>query len=298
MSAPELEAFVAAERAPVEAALRAVVEEVGDGTLSAAVRYAVDAGGKRLRPILCVTAYRALAGDVPPPVYRLAASLELIHTYSLIHDDLPGMDDDDVRRGRPSTHVRHGEAVATAAAAALIPLAARVVLEAGRELALDEAVIQELVGRLCRAAGAGGMVGGQWLDLEAEGRRVTVDELATIHRMKTGALLAASPEMGALAADASREARQALAVYGSALGLAFQIADDILDVTGDPDVLGKTAGRDTELEKATFPSLEGIGAARVRAEAEVDRALRALETGGVRSEALAALARFAVARDR
>ena len=298
MSTAELDAFLTETRAPVDAALARVVDEAGTGPLADAVRYALEAGGKRLRPILCVAAYRALAGDVPPPVYRLAASLELIHTYSLIHDDLPSMDDDPIRRGRPATHVAHGEAVATLAAAALIPLAARVVLDAGRDLELDDGVCRKLVGTLCGAAGAGGMVGGQALDLEAEGRTVSLEALEAIHRRKTGALLAAAPLMGGLAAGADERACAALATYGSALGLAFQIADDILDVTGETAVLGKTAGRDTELEKATFPALEGLDAARARAETEVDRALDALETGGIRSEALRALARFAAARDR
>ena len=288
----------AGDRAGIEAALASAIDAAGRGPLAEAVRYALEAGGKRLRPVLCVAAYRALGGDPPAAVHRLAASLELIHTYSLIHDDLPGMDDDPVRRGRPATHVAHGEAVATLAAAALIPLAVRTVLEAGRELGLADETLRATVRTLCEAAGAGGMVGGQSLDLQAEGRSVTVDELEAIHRRKTGALLAAAPVMGGLAAGADDATRDALAAYGAALGLAFQIADDILDVTGETAVLGKTAGRDTELEKATFPSLEGLDAARNRARAEVQTALDALETGGIRSDALAGLARFAAARDR
>lgn len=298
MTGAEIDAFLAGARAPVDAALSRIVGVAGSGPLAEAARYALEAGGKRLRPILCVTAYRAFHDDVPPPVYHLAASLELIHTYSLIHDDLPSMDDDDVRRGRPATHVAHGVAAATLAGAALIPLAARVVLDAGRDLRLGDGVRRSLVEALCRAAGAGGMVGGQVLDLEAEGRRVTLPELESIHRRKTGALLAAAPRMGGLAAEADGTATDALATYGSALGLAFQIADDILDVTGDTAVLGKTAGRDTELEKATFPALAGLKTARARADAEVDRALNALDAGGIQSEALRALARFAAARDR
>lgn len=297
---PGLEGFLAAARAPVDAALAGIVAGPA-GPPGDAVRYAVESGGKRLRPILCVAAYEAVAGveaPIPEPVYRLAASLELIHTYSLIHDDLPGMDDDAVRRGRPSTHVAHGEAAATIGAVALIPLAVRVAMESGRDLGLESGVIRTLAGTLCAAAGAGGMVGGQSLDLEAEGRSVTLAELEAIHRRKTGALLAAAPVMGGWAAGAERGARDALAVYGESLGLAFQIADDILDVTGDTAMLGKTAGRDTALDKATFPALEGLHRARARADREVDRALAALEEGGIRSEALAALARFAVSRDR
>lgn len=297
MNGAELRAYLASARAPIDAALLAVVGEE-TGPLADAARYALEAGGKRLRPILCVAAYRAFRDDAPAAVYRLAASLELIHTYSLIHDDLPSMDDDPVRRGRPATHVACGEAVATLVGAALIPLAARVALEAGRDLKLEDGVRRSLVGTLCRAAGAGGMVGGQALDLEAEGRAVTLEELEAIHRRKTGALLAAAPVLGGLAAGAGPATCDALGTYGEALGLAFQIADDILDVTGETAVLGKTAGRDTELEKATYPGLEGLDGARRRADAEVDRALRALEAGGIRSEALAALARFAVTRDR
>ena len=298
MTREPVDAWIAGARPDIEAALADVIDGAGGGPLADAARYALEAGGKRLRPILCIAAYRALGGNPSAPVYRLATSLELIHTYSLIHDDLPGMDDDPIRRGRPATHVAHGEAVATLAAAALIPLAARTVLDAGRTLGLDDATVRTLVRTLCEAAGGGGMVGGQWLDLEAEGHGITLDELEAIHRRKTGALLAAAPVMGGLAAGADRDTRDALAVYGSALGLAFQIADDILDVTGDTAVLGKTAGRDTELEKATFPSLGGLDAARRRARAEVERALEALDTGGIRSDALAGLARFAAARDR
>lgn len=293
-----IETFLAREQESVDGALTGIVDAAGPGPIVDAVRYALEAGGKRLRPVLCVAGYRAVAGAAPAPVYRLAAALELIHTYSLIHDDLPGMDDDAVRRGRPSTHVAHGEAAATLAAAALIPRAAAVVDAAGRDLKLDEGVRRDLVGALCRAAGAGGMVGGQLLDLEAEGREISLQELEEIHRRKTGALLAAAPLMGGVAAGASPDERAALGDYGAALGLAFQIADDILDVTGDAAVLGKTAGRDRALEKATFPALAGLDGARERAEAEVERAIAALETGGIRSDELTALAHFAVTRDR
>lgn len=297
MTAP-IESFLARERARVDEALTAIVADAGDGPLAGAVAYAIGAGGKRLRPILCVAGYRALAGRVEEPVYRLAASLELIHTYSLIHDDLPGMDDDAVRRGRPATHVAHGEAVAMLAAAALIPLSARVANTAAGDLRLEDGVRRELVVRLCAAAGAGGMVGGQALDLAAEGRAVSLEELERIHRKKTGALLAAAPVMGGMAAGADAGQKRALRVYGAALGLAFQVTDDILDVTGDTAVLGKTAGRDRELAKATFPALAGMERARARADAEVARALDALQEGGIRSAELTELVRFAAARDR
>lgn len=300
MSGQPLDELLAGERRHVERALRTTLEErdAGAAELVAAARYAVESGGKRLRPILCVAAYGAFRDDRPPALYRLAGALELIHTYSLIHDDLPLMDDDDIRRGRPATHVAHGVTVATLAGAALIPRAVRLADAAGRDLGLPSGVRTELVATLCRAAGGGGMVGGQILDLEAEGRAVTLEELETIHRRKTGALLTASPVIGGIAAGAGSVERDALTLYGTALGLAFQVTDDILDVTGSTAVLGKTAGRDTELEKATYPALAGMEASRVRAEEQVQIAIAALDAAAVESEELRALARYAVERDR
>jgi geranylgeranyl diphosphate synthase type II len=302
--------WLAEERHRVDGALAAITADLADladadpsrrggaQRIADAVAYAVEAGGKRLRPILCVAAYRSLGGVTAEPVYRLAASLELVHTYSLIHDDLPAMDDDAVRRGRASTHIAHGVATATAAGAALIPVAAGVAASAAAALGLGGEAAGRVVRVLCQAAGAAGMVGGQHLDLEAEGRAVDLDALVGIHRRKTGALLAAAPRIGGLAAGADPDAEAALADYGAALGLAFQIADDILDVTGSTAVLGKTAGRDSELAKATFPALAGVEGARRRAREEMTAGVRALEGAGIRSAELASLARYAVERDR
>lgn len=292
-----LDSFLETERLRIEAALQDAVVPGAD-PVARAVRYAVSAGGKRLRPILCVAGYRAIAGQAPADVYRLAAALELIHGYSLIHDDLPSMDDDAVRRGRPATHVAHGVATATVAAGAMIPRAVRVADDAAVALGLGPATRTELVRTLCIAAGGGGMVAGQLLDLEAEGRGVEVAELERIHRLKTGALIRAAPLMGGIAAGADDGERTALADYGASLGLAFQVMDDILDVTGSSDIIGKTPGRDTELDKATYPALEGVDGARRRAAAEVDSALAALAGAGIRSDELTALARYAVERDR
>jgi geranylgeranyl pyrophosphate synthase len=295
----DLDTFLAAEGARVQAALERTIALPGaPDELADAVRYAVRGGGKRLRPILCVAAYRAVASVVPPAAYDLAASIELIHTYSLVHDDLPSMDDDPVRRGRPSTHVACGVVTATVAGAAIIPLAIGVAAAAARDLGLDGARRDALLLALCTAAGAGGMVGGQVMDLLAEGRMLELDELEAIHRRKTGALLGVAPRMGGLAAGADGPVLDALHVYGSAVGLAFQIADDILDVTGTTAVLGKTAGRDGQLEKATFAAAAGVDAARARAGLEVATALAALEAAGIRSDELEALARFAAERDR
>ncbi|HUE77309.1 MAG TPA: farnesyl diphosphate synthase [Longimicrobiales bacterium] len=298
MSGFSLAGFLEAERAGVETALSAVGDALGPGRLGDAIRYALEAGGKRLRPILCVAACRAVAGDTPAPVFRLAAALELIHTYSLVHDDLPSMDDDPVRRGRPATHVAHGVTTATVAGAAMIPLAVRVAAAAAAELGLARRGRSGIVVELCAAAGQEGMVAGQALDLEAERRPVALEELERIHRLKTGALLAASPRIGGLAAEADDLELAALDTFGRALGLAFQITDDILDVTGDADVLGKAAGRDTRLEKATYPGLAGLDEARARARREADVARAALAAAGIDSEELDALAAYAVERDR
>jgi geranylgeranyl diphosphate synthase type II len=295
--------FLHAERERVETALRRVVDAALDGAPAAVaepVRYALDAGGKRLRPILCAAAYRAarVGVETPPAVYDLAAALELVHTYSLVHDDLPGMDDDDVRRGRPATHRAFDTPRAMVAGAALIPLACGVVARAAAALGLDAGRQADLVAELAVAAGGGGMVGGQVADLEAEGRTITLDELETIHRRKTGALLTAALRLGGMAAGAGSEVLRALDRYGRALGLAFQITDDLLDVTGRPEVTGKTAGRDADLAKATFPGLLGVEEARRRAGKELENALAALAGAGISSQELVALAAYAVERDR
>ncbi|HUG39072.1 MAG TPA: farnesyl diphosphate synthase [Longimicrobiales bacterium] len=298
MSGFSLPEYLEAERSAVESALGDVVGGLGTGPSARAIRYAVEGGGKRLRPIVCVAAYRAVAGEPPAAVFRLAAALELIHTYSLVHDDLPSMDDDPVRRGLPSTHVVHGVPRAMLAGAAMIPLAVRTAAGAAEGLGLEEGVRRRIVVELCEAAGAGGMVGGQLLDLEAEGRPIGLEELERIHRLKTGAILAVAPVLGGLAAGADERILLALHVFGRSLGLAFQITDDILDVTGSTAVLGKTAGRDTQLEKATYPALAGVEEAARRARREADVARSALKAVGIESEELAALAAYAVERDR
>lgn len=296
-----LQAFLAAEAERVETVLAAVVArevEGRGGALEAPLRYALGTRGKRLRPILCVAAYRLASGDpaAPPAVYRLACAVELVHTYSLVHDDLPCMDDDDLRRGRPTVHRVHGVAPATLAGAALLPLAVRVLLDAADTLRLAPATRARLVAELCDAAGARGMVGGQLMDLEGEARPVDAAGLESIHRRKTGALLAASLRLGALAARGGAEVVEALTRYGQAVGLAFQIADDVLDVTAATETLGKTAGKDESTRKATYPALHGIEGARALARARQREAVAALASAGLRSPELEALARHVVER--
>jgi geranylgeranyl diphosphate synthase type II len=264
-------------------------------TVVDAMRYAVTAGGKRLRPILAIAACEACGGRLED-ILEPAAAVELIHTYSLIHDDLPAMDDDDLRRGRPTVHRAFGEAEAILAGDALQALAFEVL--STRPSASDPSLRIEAVRTLARAAGVEGMVGGQMADLEAERAPVGADGLEWIHRRKTGALLAASAELGAIHAGASRSDRAALAAYGHALGLAFQIADDVLDCTSTAEDLGKTPGKDREAGKATYPAMYGLEASRERAARLVDQAMDALRPNGLLSEPLAALVKFAVTRDR
>ena len=287
----------AAERAAVDEALTTFAKRYlcsMRGPVADAVSYSMLGEGKRLRAILLLCAYRAAGGrgDTSP----LAAAVEVVHAYSLVHDDLPCMDDDDMRRGRATVHRAYGIPVATAAGLAMVPLAARAATDAARALGLDDAHIGAIVRELMRASGAGGMIGGQLLDLEGEGAPLSLRGLERVHRMKTGALISASVRIGGLAALANDETLRAFERYGSAVGLAFQIADDVLDVTSTTDELGKTAGRDAALKKSTYPALLGLAGARARADRLCDEACLALREAGIASPQLEALARFVVDR--
>ncbi len=264
------------------------------GPVGDAMRYSITGEGKRLRAVLVMLTYDACggAGDVAP----LAAAVEVVHAYSLVHDDLPCMDDDDLRRGRPTVHKAYGVPVATAAGMAMVPLAARAAWDAARALGIDDATSGDIVRVLMRASGAGGMIGGQLLDLEGEGQRLSYEQLERIHRCKTGALIEASVELGARAARASEAHLVALGRYGRCIGLAFQIADDVLDVTATSDELGKTAGKDLTYQKSTYPALLGVDGAIARAEALVQEGCAALAEAGVLTPSLEAIARYVVAR--
>ncbi len=297
-SAPDLDGgALAADRARMDDALLACCEaglrEVR-ADVAEAIRYSLLGGGKRLRGMLVVAAYRAAGGEHDP--LPLAAAVEIVHAYSLVHDDLPCMDDDAFRRGRPTVHRVYGVEVATVAGLAMVPLAARSAWTAGRGLGLDDAGCGEVVRTLMRASGAAGMIGGQLLDLEGEGLSLDLASLERVHRHKTGALIAAAVRLGGLGARASDAVLDAYARYGDAIGLAFQIADDVLDVTATSDELGKTAGRDAELRKSTYPALLGIDGARERAAALADEACAALAAAGVLTPALERVARFTVER--
>ena len=296
----DLEALLRDERAEVERALERACEWLGDelpDELFQPTRHGVLSGGKRLRPVLCVVAYRACGGGTGSAIYDLGAAIELIHAYSLMHDDLPCMDDAELRRGQPTPHMLFGEQATARAGLALIPAASLWALRASNALGADDAVSRRIVTQLNRAAGAGGMVGGQALDLLGEGRRLDSDELDRLHRMKTGALLTASVVIGGIAAGASDTTLAGLASFGRGIGLAFQVTDDILDATEVAADLGKHPSDDV-LDKSTYVSLYGLEEAMKRARVHAQEATEALRGVGLDAPALIALASYVVERRR
>ncbi|MEO5904072.1 MAG: polyprenyl synthetase family protein [Gemmatimonadaceae bacterium] len=286
-----------AARADVEDAVSRACEAAVhylEDPLRSAVHYALTGGGKRLRGMLVLASYRAAggAGDAS----GLAAAVEMIHAYSLVHDDLPCMDDDDMRRGRPSTHRAYGVRIATAAGAVLIPLAAHTAYRAACLLRLPADACCTIVKVLMQGAGGGGMIGGQLLDLEGEGRDLSRVDLDAIHAAKTGALIASAVRIGGVAASVSETSLDALDSYGNSIGLAFQIMDDVLDVTASTDQLGKIAGRDVALGKSTYPALLGVEGAIEIANGLIDEACDDLRAQNLLSSDLEGLARFIASR--
>jgi farnesyl diphosphate synthase len=263
--------------------------------LLAAMRHGLLSGGKRLRPFLLLES-AALFGRVGEAALRVAAALECVHAYSLIHDDLPAMDDDDMRRGRPTVHKAFDEATAILAGDSLLTLAFDTL--AAPETELPDRVKVELVLALARASGVGGMAGGQALDLAAETSRPDETGIVTLQAMKTGALIRFACEAGAVVAGASAEARQRLSDFGAAIGLAFQLADDLLDLTADAAALGKATGKDAAAGKATLPSLHGAEWTRVQLSGLVAQACEVLEPFGARAATLRDAARFVAERQR
>jgi geranylgeranyl diphosphate synthase, type II len=289
-----LREYLAGQQALVDAALDRLVppEATPPETIHRAMRYSLFAGGKRIRPVLCIEAARA-AGDDGNGVASAACALELIHTYSLIHDDLPALDNDDYRRGKLTNHKVFGEAMAILAGDALLTLAFEVLAK----LDIPPERRAALVAELATASGTvGGMIGGQVADLEGEGQPPDARLLETIHRAKTGALLRASLRMGAIYAGASEERYAALSCYGEHMGLAFQIVDDILDVEASSEELGKTAGKDAAQQKITFPAVYGLEVSREMSREECARAHAALAPFGERAARLQELADHIVRR--
>jgi len=293
----EFSEYLELQRRRIEAALDRWVpaETVPPQVIHRAMRYSLFAGGKRIRPILCLAAAEAVAGS-SEGIEDAACALELVHTYSLIHDDLPALDNDDFRRGRPTLHRAFGEAIAILAGDALLTLAFQVLAQLPR---CDAACKARLIEELALAAGtAGGMIAGQVYDLEGERQQPSPDLLERIHRAKTGALIRASVRMGAICAGATGGQLEALSRYGEHVGLAFQIVDDILDVESTPEQLGKTPGKDAAQHKVTFPAVYGLERSRQIAEEMYRRACEALADFGPQADPLRQLAGLIVHRAR
>jgi geranylgeranyl diphosphate synthase type II len=299
-SAFDAAAEMEARRRRVEAALDQALpaESAWPPTIHRAVRYSLFAGGKRIRPLLVLAAGEAVGGCAEA-LLPLACAVEMIHTYSLIHDDLPAMDNDDLRRGKPTSHKVFGEAIAILAGDALLTRAFHLMAEIPREASSEEVRRRlDATAILGEAAGTSGLIGGQVADLEAEGRSdVGRDALERLHRAKTGALLSACVRGGGVLGGASSAQMERLGRYASAIGLAFQIVDDVLDATGEASALGKTAGKDAAAGKVTYVSLHGIAEARRMAAALLAQAREALEGWDGRARLLAALATLIVERD-
>lgn len=266
------------------------------GSLHQAMRYSVFAGGKRLRPILMIAACEAVGGTAQQ-VMHAACAMEMIHTYSLIHDDLPAMDDDDYRRGQLTNHKVYGEATAILAGDALLTEAFRVLADADANQSIPPATTVKVIEIASRFAGSHGMVGGQVVDMESEGKEIDFPTLEYIHTHKTGALILASVQIGGLLGGGNEEQIASLSRFGGAAGLAFQVADDILDVVGDQSEIGKDVGSDQARGKATYPAMLGLAEARQRATELCDMAVDALSPLGAAAETLQTLARYIVERD-
>jgi geranylgeranyl diphosphate synthase, type II len=286
--------FFDEDRAAVDAALNRLMpdENTQPPSIHRAMRYSVQAGGKRVRPILCIESARIFSADVAP-VLPVACALEFIHTYSLIHDDLPALDNDDLRRGKPTCHNQFNEATAILAGDALLTLAFETLANAPLEPARRVAIISHI------AASAGtvnGMVGGQVADIEAEGRSIAPAELEYIHRSKTAALIRASLVAGAIGGGAGEQDVERLKRFGETIGWAFQVVDDILDVEESSVSLGKTAGKDIAQKKATYPSIYGLEKSRQFAKDLEKRAMAEIEPYGAKAEPLRELAEMIVHR--
>jgi len=264
-------------------------------TLHKAMRYSMMAGGKRIRPILCIASCEAVGGK-PKKALPVACALEMVHTYSLIHDDLPAMDNDDFRRGRPTNHKVFGEAVAILAGDALLTEAFGIMTNFNLRRTIRADAILDVISDLARAAGSFGMVGGQVVDMESEGVEIDLPTLEYLHTRKTGALILASVKGGAKIGEGTHEEIEALTRYGECLGLAFQIADDILDIEGNIEETGKDVGSDLEKGKATYPSIIGMAASKERASELIQMAIDSLKGFDEKAEPLREIAKYVVER--
>jgi geranylgeranyl diphosphate synthase type II len=290
-----ISAYISESRKLVDAYLERLlpVEDEEPSTIHKAMRYSVFAGGKRVRPILVLASGESVAGD-RDILLHLGAGIEMMHTYSLIHDDLPALDNDDLRRGRPTCHKVFGDAMAILAGDALMTRCYQVLADLPK---LSDSTRIRIIGEIAAATGTvNGMIGGQVVDLESEGKTISAKILEYIHSSKTGALLTACVRCGAIAAGAKTTELNALTDYGNKIGLVFQIVDDILDITSSSEMLGKTAGKDEKVKKATYPALYGIDASREKARELVDSAIEDIREFGNEAEYLRNLAQFIISR--
>ncbi|MFP4193942.1 MAG: polyprenyl synthetase family protein [Desulfosalsimonas sp.] len=295
----DLKAYLEEKRLLVNNRLKAILDCISvDTRLCHAMAHSLMGSGKRLRPVLCVASAEAVGGRIPDPVLQTACALEMIHTYSLVHDDLPAMDDDDLRRGRPTSHVEFDEATAILAGDALLTLAFETLAGCAEDPDADAAGILRVIKIISDAAGYKGMIEGQMRDMEGEGRGLSLEPLKKMHALKTGALIRASVVCGAVLAGADQKQVSALSEYADNVGLAFQVTDDILNIKGDPEKMGKAAGTDSVRGKSTYPSLMGIDRASAYAENLVNNALQAIEIFDNKAQPLAGLAAYITQRDK
>jgi geranylgeranyl diphosphate synthase type II len=293
-----IEEYLKDKKLLVDKALEDCIPEPGGlaGEVIEAMRYSLFAGGKRIRPILCIAGAEAVGGS-DHDVLGIACAIELIHSYSLIHDDLPAMDDDDFRRGKPTNHKVFGEAVAILAGDGLLTLAFNLMARFGLEKQAEKDTILRVIDLIASAAGCKGMVGGQVVDITYEGKNPDPTVVEYIHRHKTGALIAASVTSGTILADGSEEEIRSANRYGQEIGLAFQIADDILNVEGNEDVLGKGTGGDEERGKITYPLVHGISDSKRIQNQLIDQAIGFLDTFDNRADPLREIARYIIRRN-
>ena len=294
----DLSAYIKNKNQQIKVALEEILHDSQPSEpIVEAMKYSLMAGGKRIRPVLCLAAAEAVGGK-PQAVLPAACALEMVHTYSLIHDDLPAMDNDDLRRGKPTCHVAFDEATAILAGDALLTLAFEVLSSVQFTGENQASGWLKVIHIISTAAGYRGMIRGQMLDMAAEGQHLTIDELKSMHALKTGALIEASLLCGALLADARKRQMEILKTYARNIGLAFQVTDDILNVEGNPKIMGKAVGTDKLREKSTYPALLGLETSRQFAENLVNEALQALEVFDKKADPLRALATYIIERKR
>ena len=295
----DLKSYLAGVRQSVDHALLQYLTGPSPETrLLQAMTYSVMAGGKRLRPILCVASAEAVGGD-REQILPLACALEILHTYSLIHDDLPAMDDDQTRRGKPTCHIMFDEATAILAGDALLTLCFEILATAGNQSAADQSTRWlTAAGQVAAAAGCSGMIEGQMRDISFEGTVLSETDLESLHRLKTGKLIEVSVGASAVLAGGSTDQQQALKAYARSIGLAFQVTDDLLNIKGDPQRLGKATGTDQQRGKNTYPALIGMAEAEQLASQLVNKALKAIDTFDSKADSLRAIARYIIERTR